>query len=41
LETLFVGHTTEKILEDLDCDILVVKSRPLKLEATITSLCPA
>lgn len=26
LETLFVGHRAEKILDELDCDILVVKS---------------
>ncbi|MGH8580528.1 MAG: universal stress protein [Gammaproteobacteria bacterium] len=40
LETLFVGHTAEKILDDLHCDILVVKSLPLKLEDTVTSPCP-
>jgi universal stress protein E len=41
LETLFVGHTAEKILDDLPCDILVVKSSPLKLEDTVAAPCPA
>lgn len=29
LESLFIGNTAEKVLDDLDCDVLVVKSTPV------------
>lgn len=32
LETLFIGNTAERVLDNLSCDILVVKSRPVEVE---------
>ncbi|MGH8570770.1 MAG: universal stress protein, partial [Gammaproteobacteria bacterium] len=29
LESLFIGNTAEKVLDDLNCDVLVVKSTPV------------
>ena len=29
LELLFMGNTAEKVLDDLNCDVLVVKSTPV------------
>lgn len=41
LETLFIGNTAEKVLDDLSCDILVVKSTPLEVRVTDLATCPA
>jgi universal stress protein E len=34
LETLFIGNTAEKVLDDLSCDVLVVKSKPVEVRIT-------
>jgi universal stress protein E len=40
LELLLIGNTAEKVLDDLSCDILVVKSEPLKTQVA-AELCMA
>ncbi len=32
LETLFIGNTAERVLDNLSCDILVVKSQPVEVK---------
>ena len=32
LETLFIGNTAERVLDNLSCDILVVNSRPVEVK---------
>lgn len=41
LGTLFIGNTAKKVLDDLSCDILVVKSTPLEVRVTDLATCPA
>jgi len=41
LETLFIGNTAEKVLDDLSCDIVVVKSTPLEVRVTDPATCLA
>ena len=40
LELLLIGNTAEKVLDDLSCDILVVKSEPLETRVA-AELCMA
>ncbi len=40
LELLLIGNTAEKVLDDLSCDILVVKSEPLEARVA-AELCMA
>ncbi|MFH0343224.1 MAG: universal stress protein [Chromatiales bacterium] len=36
LELLFIGNTAERVLDDLSCDVLVVKSTPIEARAPET-----
>jgi len=36
LELLFIGNTAERVLDDLSCDVLVVKSTPIEVRAPET-----
>jgi universal stress protein E len=41
LESLFIGNTAEKVLDELHCDILVVKSNPIEVKVTSPAPCLA
>ncbi len=41
LESLFIGNTAERVLDELHCDILVVKSNPIEVKVTSPAPCLA
>lgn len=40
LERLWIGNTAEKVLDDLRCDILVIKSQPLEVRVEASDVLP-